>query len=477
MHANPVGSHKDGETYYKAQLETLNKERKALQERLEVAERENRQLRRTVYELSTSTGKGGVGQGISAHANAFAFDLDTLLNEVENDTAHESDDKGEQADQINFACKVDLAAHAGAVYSVAFSPCGRFLVSGSFDKSICVWSVDKPSDGPTSTIPFAHDANIVEVKWSSDSSIIFSGGYDRVVKEWDVVTLRSTPLAAFPCSGLVQAIAVSHLSGDLIFVGTTASSICCFDRRAPSGDDDCTAGVFRNDSMVNTLYLSNDGTILTSGDRRGMIKVWDVRKMGTEPIAITPNAEEGRPITHVHANPAMQGEEEGRLLAVNSYDNYLRVYDRGERLLGGSPSALSALHILRGHRNRNWPIKSSFFCGKDYKLWRGVAGQSTESHEAEEFEFAVEEEMLNIKPSTGISSSLLLATGSADGNVYLFDVSGRPGTARTVQVMSGHKNRCYAVDFHPHEPILASCSADFLIKLWTPTKSVNPMGS
>jgi hypothetical protein len=26
----------------------------------------------------------------------------------------------------------------------------------------------------------------------------------------------------------------------------------------------------------------------------------------------------------------------------------------------------------------------------------------------------------------------------------------------------------YATSFHPHEPILASCSADFTLKIWVP---------
>lgn len=74
--------------------------------------------------------------------------------------------------------------------------------------------------------------------------------------------------------------------------------------------------------------------------------------MGSEAVSVTQNEAERRPITHVHANPPVEGEDEGRLLAVNSYDNYLRVYDRGERLLGASPSALKTVHILRGAKKQ-----------------------------------------------------------------------------------------------------------------------------
>lgn len=36
-------------------------------------------------------------------------------------------------------CLHTLTKHVEPVYSVAFSPCGRFLASGSFDKYIYIW--------------------------------------------------------------------------------------------------------------------------------------------------------------------------------------------------------------------------------------------------------------------------------------------------------------------------------------------------
>ena len=35
-----------------------------------------------------------------------------------------------------------------------------------------------------------------------------------------------------------------------------------------------------------------------------------------------------------------------------------------------------------------------------------------------------------------------------------------------MQRLEGHADRVYATHFHPHEPILASCSADFTLKIW-----------
>uniref|UniRef100_A0A7S2ZY62 Coronin n=2 Tax=Rhodosorus marinus TaxID=101924 RepID=A0A7S2ZY62_9RHOD len=458
-------SRKDGETFYKTQVELMKQEKKTLQERLEILEKENRELKKSVHELTLAIENGAKGQVGGGYNTQFVFDIDAALDGDTNRIEHSTDNEPSGQEEIRFSCKINLEAHAGAVYCLAFSPCGRFLASGSFDKSVRVWKVENASDRPSVSIHSAHDASIIDLAWSSDSTLAYSGGYDKYVKEWDVASGRSTPLTTFSTSGMVQAIQISR-SDNLIYVATTANTITWFDRRAPGGDEE-SAGVLKNDSNVNTIYLSNDNSTITSGDRLGFIKTWDLRKADTRPTSVTENGPERRPITHVHASPVLRGEDEGRLLAVNSYDNYLRVYSRGERLLGGSPSAMRVQHVLRGHHNRNWPIRSSFYSGKDYRPYRETAGwNSTNAHEADDFEFTTEEEVSEYKKAIGINGSLLLATGSVDGNAYLFDISGGSGTSKLIQVLEGHQGRCYSVDFHPSEPVLASCSADSIVKLW-----------
>jgi len=54
-------------------------------------------------------------------------------------------------------------------------------------------------------------------------------------------------------------------------------------------------------------------------------------------------------------------------------------------------------------------------------------------------------------------------------SAYVFDLSeGSTCPRRVVQKLEGHRDRVYAVDFHPDLPILASCSADFTVKIWGP---------
>ena len=82
---------------------------------------------------------------------------------------------------------------------------------------------------------------------------------------------------------------------------------------------------------------------------------------------------------------------------------------------------------------------------------------------------AVDDDSASTRPS--MHNSLLVATGSADSCAYLFDISGPAGSGELLQRLSGHSDRVYATDFHPSEPILATASADFMVKIWYPARA------
>jgi transducin (beta)-like 1 len=79
-------------------------------------------------------------------------------------------------------CLFSLVKHTAAVYSVAFSPDGKYLASGAFDKCLHIWSVKdgslvKTFDGP---------AGIFDVCWNKTSTRISAGFADGLVTTFDV---------------------------------------------------------------------------------------------------------------------------------------------------------------------------------------------------------------------------------------------------------------------------------------------------
>ena len=74
-------------------------------------------------------------------------------------------------------CIHSLQKHTEPVYSVAFSPNGRFVATGSFDRNLHVWSVE---DGLL-VKTFKGEAGIYEVCWSRDGDRVAACFANRTV--------------------------------------------------------------------------------------------------------------------------------------------------------------------------------------------------------------------------------------------------------------------------------------------------------
>ncbi|MHB1424443.1 MAG: WD40 domain-containing protein [Gemmataceae bacterium] len=119
-----------------------------------------------------------------------------------------------------------MKGHTEPVYSVAFTPDGKHVVSGSGDSTLKVW--DSASGKEIKSLGgLAGDKKLVmSVSISPDGSLIASGGTDNTAKLWD-----------FPSSAPLRALAKSE--------------------------------------GANVLAVSPDGSKLVGGDKNGHVKIWN----------------------------------------------------------------------------------------------------------------------------------------------------------------------------------------------------------
>jgi WD40 repeat protein len=73
--------------------------------------------------------------------------------------------------------------HSQAVITVAFSPDGKTLASGSTDKTIKLWSV--PYGKPLLTLE-GHSSSVCSVVFTPDGTMLASGSDDQSIKLWNI---------------------------------------------------------------------------------------------------------------------------------------------------------------------------------------------------------------------------------------------------------------------------------------------------
>ena len=73
--------------------------------------------------------------------------------------------------------------HTGYVWSIAFSPDGKTIASGSYDSAIRLWDVDT---GKEKRMLRGHRGYIISIAFSPDGKTLASAGWDNTISLWDV---------------------------------------------------------------------------------------------------------------------------------------------------------------------------------------------------------------------------------------------------------------------------------------------------
>ena len=77
-----------------------------------------------------------------------------------------------------------LSGHADVITSVAISPDGSKVVTGSYDKTAKIWNM---SDGSLITTLSGHKSGIISVAISPDGSKVVTGSSDNTARIWNLL--------------------------------------------------------------------------------------------------------------------------------------------------------------------------------------------------------------------------------------------------------------------------------------------------
>ena len=159
-----------------------------------------------------------------------------------------------------------LEGHTGCVNSVAYSPDGTKIISGSWDKTIKIWNANY---GVCLQTLEGHSSFVGPVAYSPDGTKIISGSEDETVKIWDANTGECLKTLEGH-SWIVHSVAYSP-DGTKIVSGSSDKTVKIWD--ANTGE--CLKTLGEHSSSVYSVAYSPDGTKIISGSDDETFKIWD----------------------------------------------------------------------------------------------------------------------------------------------------------------------------------------------------------
>jgi WD40 repeat protein len=340
-----------------------------------------------------------------------------------------------------------FTGHTNSINSVAFSPDGKTLASGSLDMTICLWDVatHRQSGAPLA----GHTDYVLSVAFSPDGKTLASGSKDRTIRLWDVATHQQLGAPLFGHTSDVLDVTFSRDGRTLASSGKDTTIILW-------NVANSWAPLMAHKSDVFSVAFSPDGKTLASGgcgklDARrnciqGEIRLWDVAT----------DRQIGAPFTgHTNSVNSVAFSPDGKMLASGSLDMTVRLWDVATHRQIGAPLAGHTDYVLSVAFSPDGKTLASGSKDRTIRLWDVATHRQIGA------------------PFTGHTNSVnsvafspdgkMLASGSLDMTIRLWDVATHQQLGAP---LAGHTDQVFSVAFSPDGKMLASGSQDQSIRLW-----------
>ncbi|KAG8795994.1 hypothetical protein FRC12_006830 [Ceratobasidium sp. 428] len=331
-----------------------------------------------------------------------------------------------------------------SVFSVAVSPDGRRVASGSSDNSVCIWD---SHTGQIAASPLVgHTGWINSVVFSPDGSRVASGSDDKRIHIWDATTGQ---LAAglFDGSfdghtGSVGAIAFSP-DGRHLASGSNDWTVRIWDAKSGQAmGQPCSGHV----DIVLSLAYSPDGKSIASGSRDCSIHIWSAQN-GRQRL--------GRLEGHTKTVWSVMYSPTGDHIVSGSADHTARIWDArsGNLVAGPFEGHIATVRSVAYSPDGTHIVSSS----EDHtiRIWDAQTGQTVAG------------------PLRGHTDWINVAVYTPDGNRIVScssDATIRIWDARTRRTRSslsdGHTAGVKSVAFSPDGSRIVSGSDDCTVCIW-----------
>ncbi|XP_030078246.1 notchless protein homolog 1 isoform X1 [Microcaecilia unicolor] len=378
-------------------------------------------------------------------------------------------------------CTSSLEGHTDAVVSVAFSPTGKYLVSGSGDTTVRFW--DLSTETPHFTAR-GHKHWVLSIAWSPDGKKLASGCKNSQIFLWDPHTGKQIGRVMTGHSKWITWLCWEplHLNPECRHLASASKdgSIRIWDTVLGQ----CQKILTGHTQSVTGVKWGGDGLIFSSSQDR-TIKVWraqdgvlcrtlqghahwvNTMALSTDYVLRTGAFEPAE--ASVNAQDMCGSLKDLKEKALQRYNH---VRGQGpERLVSGSDDFTLFLWIpaedkkplerMTGHQalinevlfSPDARIIASASFDKSIKLWDGKTGKylaSLRGHVSAVYQISWS------------ADSRMLVSGSSDSTLKVWDVKSR----KLAIDLPGHADEVFAVDWSPDGQRVASGGKDKCLRIW-----------
>ena len=338
-----------------------------------------------------------------------------------------------------------------SIYAVAFSPDGSQIILGLDNGALDLAYADRQSSlsGLIMSM-WGHTGSVYSVSFSPDGSWIVSGSADKTLILWDAKSGKPMGKPMRGHTSWVRSVAFSP-DGSQIVSGSADSTLILWDAKSGKPIGDPMRG---HTASVNSVSFSPDGSWIISGSDDHTLILWDAKS--GKPIG-DPMRGHARGVNSVAFSP------DGSQIVSGSADKTLILWDAKSGKSIGEP--------MRGHARG---VNSVSFSPDGSRIVSGSADKTLILWDAKSGK-PIDPMMGHTGRVTSVSfspNSSRIVSGAADKTLILWDAkSGKP----IGDPMRGHTGSVISVAFSPDGSWIVSGSVDSTLILWD-AKSGKPIG-
>eukprot|EP00850_Spirogloea_muscicola_P020568 SM000220S07047 [mRNA] locus=s220:31647:33140:- [translate_table: standard] len=164
-----------------------------------------------------------------------------------------------------------LTGHGGFVQDVVISSDGQFALSGSWDGTLRLWDLNT---GTTTRRFVGHQKDVLSVAFSTDNRQIVSGSRDRTIKLWNTLgECKYTIQDQEAHAGWVSCVRFSPVPNSPIIVSGGWDKLV---KVWNLTNCKLRTNLVGHTGYINTTTVSPDGSLCASGGKDGVAMLWDL---------------------------------------------------------------------------------------------------------------------------------------------------------------------------------------------------------